>query len=255
MIVFARQLCYENFSPTKQSSRRRIPSFYFGEHTTGTMKFLRGLSIGLVFILLLISVRNISGKRRSFHKRKLNEEFDLDLAERRAQKMINLIFQRFEMWHPTRRLFFLYIMNIPDWGWDIMKYKLALKTLLAEGSRAKTIEEGGEGANTNSVPSTSPRSVSSNLNKEFLMIFGGSSVTAGHDNRFNESWPLVFRRRVDGLFDALKVPLVVRNIAQGANNCFPSTFCYGAMGGDAPDWVNWEQSYNCGKAHNVYVRP
>jgi len=175
--------------------------------------------------------------------------FDLNKAIRRAQYTANLIHQRFELWHPRRYLFFLYIQNIPEWGWDILKYKLALKTLLPNGAKAAP---GGEGSNGNSRPSTSSTSASSNNQKEFLYIFGGSSVTAGHDNWFNESYPMVFQRRLQGTFDALGVPLHVHNIAQGANNCFPSDYCYASMGGAAADFINWEQSYNCGKAPNVY---
>eukprot|EP00605_Chrysophyceae_sp_TOSAG23-4_P002999 GSChrysophyteH1.ASY1.ANO1.3304.1 assembled CDS len=179
----------------------------------------------LVLVALIVLSYTCATRSRKLRRRLESEssDFDLDLAEFRAQKVVNLIFQRFEMWHPTRRLFFWYIMNIPNWGWDILKYKLALKTLLPHDAQS-----------------------------EFLFIFGGSSVTAGHDNRFNESYPIVFRRRISGMFQALNVPVTVRNIAQGANNCFPSTFCYGSMGGHAPDWVNWEQSFNCGKAHNVF---
>ena len=63
---------------------------------------------------------------------------------------------------------------------------------------------------------------------------------------------MVFQRRMQGTFDALGVPLKVHNIAQGANNCFPADYCYASMGGAAADFINWEQSYNCGKAPNVY---
>ena len=63
---------------------------------------------------------------------------------------------------------------------------------------------------------------------------------------------MVFERRMKPVFDALGIELLVRNIAQGANNCFPSNLCYEAMGGSSPDWVGWEQSYNCGKANNIF---
>jgi hypothetical protein len=43
-----------------------------------------------------------------------------------------------------------------------------------------------------------------------------------------------------------------RNIAQGANDCMPYTYCYEAMGGENPDWIGWEQSYNCGGDHKVF---
>ena len=69
---------------------------------------------------------------------------------------------------------------------------------------------------------------------QFLMIFGGSSVTAGHDNHFHQSYPMVFHRRMKEVFDALGIELFVRNIAQGQNQCRPSDLCYEAMGGSGP---------------------
>ena len=83
--------------------------------------------------------------------------FNLNLGIRRAQYTANLVYQRFELWHPRRYLFFLYIHNIPTWGWDILKYKLALKTLLPAAAVATA---GGEGSNGNSRPSTSSTSAS-----------------------------------------------------------------------------------------------
>jgi hypothetical protein len=77
------------------------------------------------------------------------------------------------------------------------------------------------------------------------MIFGGSSVTAGHDNYFNQSYPMVFHRRMKPIFDALGIELFARNIALGANGCRPFDLCYEAMGGMNPDWIGWEQSFNC----------
>ena len=51
---------------------------------------------------------------------------------------------------------------------------------------------------------------------------------------------------------ALGIDLIVHNIAQGANNCIPYTMCYESMGGKDPDFVGWEQSYNCGHADDVF---
>ena len=89
-------------------------------------------------------------------------------------------------------------------------------------------------------------------NRRFLMLFGGSSVTAGHDNYFHESYPIVFERRMSAAFEALNVKLIVHNIAQGSNDCYPYNFCYNAMGGDNADWIGWEQSYNCGRDKGVF---
>ncbi len=109
---------------------------------------------------------------------------------------------------------------MPGYGWDLLKYKIAKK--IVDGD------------------------------SQFLMIFGGSSVTAGHDNYYNQSWPQVFERRMLPIFEAIGVKLLVHNIAQGANNCRPALNCYESMGGENADFIGWEQSFNCGKARDVF---
>ena len=118
--------------------------------------------------------------------------------------------------------FFLTANNIEAESFDILKYKFAVKML-------------------------SPKP-----DEDYLMIFGGSSVTASHDNYYNQSYPFVFRDRMSNIFSKLGVDLVVRNIALGANDCFPYVFCYESMGGMDPDFINWEQSYNCGRESTVF---
>ena len=169
-------------------------------------------------------------------------EFNLGKAREEALKLSNLIYQRYEFWNEKTYPFFLYSSNMPDYAWDILKYKIAIKTLMKPK----------EGEDHTKESKGSQEDGSSNLEKDFLMIFGGSSVTAGHDNYFAESWPLVYERRMKPVFNALGVRLRVHNIAQGANNCLPSNFCYEAMGGFRADWIAWEQSYNCGKAVNIF---
>jgi len=154
---------------------------------------------------------------------------DFALALQRAQEVSNLVYQRFEYGKADKYLFFLYAANMPSWGWDILKLKFAIKMLSSK--------KGGVGSENKS---------------RFLMIFGGSSVTAGHDNFFNQSYPMVLERRLRPIYEALGITLEVRNIAQGANNCLPSNFCYEAMGGDDADWIGWEQSFNCGRSNGIY---
>jgi hypothetical protein len=112
----------------------------------------------------------------------------------------NLIYQRFEFHDKYKFQFFLGSQNMPSYAWDILKYKFAKKIL--DG------------------------------NATFLMIFGGSSVTAGHDNYLSQAYPQVYERRMKPVFEALGIKLLVHNIAQGANNCRPSNLCYDAMGGE-----------------------
>ena len=84
------------------------------------------------------------------------------------------------------------------------------------------------------------------------MIFGGSSVTAGHDNYFNQSYPKIVEKRMGKIFSALGIELIVRNIAMGANPCFPYELCYEAQGGSDADFYGWEQSYNCGRDAELF---
>jgi hypothetical protein len=84
-------------------------------------------------------------------------------------------------------------------------------------------------------------------NQNFLMIFGGSSVTAGHDNYFHQSYPMIVQKRMAPILAAMGINMTVRNIAQGANNCNPYDMCYESMGGRDADWIGWEQvlKLNC----------
>ena len=140
-------------------------------------------------------------------------QLNLKLAKEIAESILSRIYHRYELggageafWHTTQ--------NMASDTWDIVKYKLAKKAVAG--------------------------------NQEFFMLFTGSSVTAGHDHYYNQSYPLIVQKRMTSLMSALGIQLVVRNIAQGANPCNPYHLCYEAMGGPNPDWVGWEQSYNCG---------
>ena len=79
------------------------------------------------------------------------------------------------------------------------------------------------------------------------MVFGGSSVTAGYDNLFQQSHPKILESRMRPIFEALGVAFEVHNVAQGSNDCVPSDMCYDAMAGEGGDFYLWEQSYNCGR--------
>ena len=150
-------------------------------------------------------------------------------AKQLADKLANLIYQRFEFHNKDWFQFFMGSSNMPDYAWDILKYKICKKAI--DG------------------------------NSTFLFIFGGSSVTAGHDNYYNQSYPLVFERRMKPVMAALGIKLLVHNIAQGidntcdfcswnylrvilgANNCRPSGLCYEAMGGENADFIGKDVSH------------
>jgi len=52
---------------------------------------------------------------------------------------------------------------------------------------------------------------------------------------------MIVKKRMENIFKSLGIEMQVHNIAQGANNCIPYTFCYESMGGLDPDFVGWEQ--------------
>ncbi len=147
--------------------------------------------------------------------------FDFSKGKRLLNEMGNLIYQRFEFNRSDTYQFFLEASNMPPYSWDIQKFKIAKKIV-------------------------------ENKNSAYTMIFGGSSVTAGHDNYYAQSHPFVFERRIAPILEALGVKLVVRNIAQGANNCRPFDYCYESMGGDTADFIAWEQSFNCGRDRAIF---
>jgi hypothetical protein len=149
-------------------------------------------------------------ERHPYHRR-LDENVPIDYenAIKATQQLMNLIWNRYELFDSIGRNFFLATNNMRNDVWDTIKYKFAVKIL------------GG--------------------NSTFLMTFGGSSVTAGHDSYFNQSYPMIVHKRLGSILAMLGVNLDVHNIAQGANNCVPYSFCYESMGGYDPDFVNWEQ--------------
>jgi hypothetical protein len=76
---------------------------------------------------------------------------------------------------------------------------------------------------------------------KFVIGFSGSSVTAGHDNYFNESYPAVLERTLQKVFKPLGIELEVRNHAMGNNPCYPYDACMGTHLGDDVDIITWEQ--------------
>jgi len=61
--------------------------------------------------------------------------------------------------------------------------------------------------------------------RPFVVAFGGTSITAGHDNYLNQTYPAVFEREAAGAFALAGAPLVARNVAHGANPHVPYAAC------------------------------
>jgi len=65
--------------------------------------------------------------------------------------------------------------------------------------------------------------------RAFTVAFAGTSVSAGHDNWFNQSHPHAYERAFRPAFKAAGGELVVRNHAMGGNSITPSHFCAAAQ--------------------------
>ena len=93
--------------------------------------------------------------------------------------------------------------------------------------------------------------------KSYVMGITGSSVTAGHDNYFNESYPVVIETALLPIFKLMNINLEVRNAALGNNPCLPYDACIANHVGSDLDFLSWEQSMNCGResaALEVFTR-
>ena len=151
---------------------------------------------------------------------------DFSKARHLASDLLNSIYHRYDFHNTSHAQFFPMTWNIPKQGWDILKYKLASRIV----------------QKANGAP--------------FIMVFGGTGVTAGYDNYFNQSYPIVFQSRMSPLFTALNIKLIVRNIAQQHVGCRLANYCFESMGAlkdNAPaDFIGWENSFSCGSAKDVF---
>ena len=141
----------------------------------------------------------------------------LEKAKSTLNNLLVLLYQRYEYFDSVTENFMLTTANLNRETWDLAKYKFASKFIKSQISLLTT------GGASTSVTSTSShntiRDVDSyeevDISTRFLMIFSGSSVTAGHDNYFNQSFPMIVKKHFQPIFDSLGIKLVVRNIAQG----------------------------------------
>jgi hypothetical protein len=89
---------------------------------------------------------------------------------------------------------------------------------------------------------------------DFIMSFAGTSVTAGHDNFFNQSYPIVLERLLLDSYTAAGLNLEVRNHAMGNNPAIPAAFCVRSQLGEDTDVAAWEfEMMVSGPLKNAYV--
>jgi hypothetical protein len=84
---------------------------------------------------------------------------NLPEAKKIAENLLSLIYNRYELSGSIGSQFWHTANNMGSDIWDMIKYKIAKKAV--------------------------------DKKQNFLMVFGGSSVTAGHDSYFHQSYPMV----------------------------------------------------------------
>ena len=103
------------------------------------------------------------------------------------------------------------------------------------------------------------QSSSSSHQAEFVMAFGGYSVTVGRGNHFEQSYPFVMEKILAPILalPPLGVKLVVRNSAIGGIPSFPYGWCLPNFLGEDADAVSWDYGMNEGNGASgleSYVR-
>ena len=148
---------------------------------------------------------------------------NITAAKNVTQTLLSLIRHRYELDGPIGSQYFLTANNMENRTWDMMKYKFA-KYMIGN--------------------------IFLERDDPFVMVFGGSNVTAGYRNYYHQSYPMIVKDRLGPLLKAMGIELVVHNIAQKNNDCSPFVLCYEAMGRADPDWIGWEQSTECDEPSN-----
>jgi hypothetical protein len=65
----------------------------------------------------------------------------------------------------------------------------------------------------------------------FVLSFTGTSVTAGHDHYYNDTYVPKINHFLQPLFESMNINLIVRNGAIGNNDCIPYDVCVQTFAG------------------------
>jgi len=87
----------------------------------------------------------------------------------------------------------------------------------------------------------------------FTITTLGTSVSAGHDNFYNESHPFVIQREMEQLLATAGVTLRSLNHAMGNQPVMPMSLCTHTMGDPNTDLYIYEFSMNVGSYGNVFL--
>ena len=76
---------------------------------------------------------------------------------------------------------------------------------------------------------------------KLVISFLGSSVTAGHDSPYNQSFPELTKFMMAPAFKQIGITFEVNNAAMGNNPCAPYDLCVKTFAGPDADIIQWEQ--------------
>ena len=139
----------------------------------------------------------------------------LEKAKSALNNVLVTIYQRYEYFDNVTENYMLTSANLNKETWDLAKYKFASKFLKSQIKILKSVGSPPPPPPVNSTLRYEVDSYEEDIATRFLMIFSGSSVTAGHDSYYQQSFPMIVKKRFQPVFDALGIKLVVRNIGQG----------------------------------------
>jgi hypothetical protein len=90
---------------------------------------------------------------------------------------------------------------------------------------------------------------------DFRWTVLGSSVTAGHDNYFNQSYPIVMEMIISPILSRAGVSFVLKNQAMGGSPAMQSALCVGELAEGNEDVLAWEYDMmTAGRIMCMYVR-
>jgi hypothetical protein len=120
--------------------------------------------------------------------------------------------------------------------WQISKYPNFLKSAAMTHTSWEVLKIKFQNKILNSIKSK---------NVKFVASFLGSSVTAGHDTPFNQTFTELMSGLLSPSFTPFDINFVSRNAALGNNPCLPYDACVRVFAGNDADLIHWEQSFNC----------
>ena len=171
-------------------------------------------TVALLYVIFsfLFFTRHIDGLTHEETKQKV------EAAVKVTDKILDTMFER---WKIREYPAFLSSVEMTETSWEVLRVKLQVKIL-------KSLTAGG-------------KKLSDGSTNKFVVSFLGSSVTAGHDSLFNQSFSELTRGFMKPAFDAIDIELEVINGAMGNNPCLPYDVCVKTFAGLEADIIHWEQ--------------